>query len=153
MIVATFDTTKRKESHPQIFHGKYRSKEVAIVINRPKTEQAKVEILVAQAIYSGRHQKYDDQIKLLSQALKLNPAKKGLHNRLGRAYEFKGDIDTAIKEYRAYVKWVRSLKRPRTGKDDINDHADRIERMVEKMEQRRAKEKEKAKEEANTNSK
>ena len=153
VIVATFDTTQRKESHPHIFHGKYQSNEVTIVINRPKADHAKAEILVAQATYSERHQKYDDQIKLLRQALKLNPARGDIHSRLGDAYHSKGDIDTTIKEYRASVKWVRSLKRLRTGKDDINDHADVIEQMVERMEQKRAKEREKAKEEANTNSK
>ena len=144
VIVATFDTTQRKESHPQIFHGKYQSKKVTIVINRPKTDQAKAEILVAQATYSGRHQKYDDQIKLLTQASKLNPARGDIHCALGRAYELEGDIKTAIREYRAYVEWVRSLNLPRTAEDDRNDHADIIEQMVEIMEQKQAKQKENA---------
>ena len=37
------------------------------------------------------------------------------------------------------MKWVRSLNIPRTGKDDINDHADIIERLVTALEQAQAK--------------
>lgn len=144
VIEATFDTTQRKELHPHIFHGKYRSNGVIVVINKPEGDHVKAEVLVAQATYSGRHQKYDDQIKLLRQAWKLNPARGDIHCGLGRAYELKGDIKTAIREYRAYVEWVRSLNLPRTAEDDRNDHADIIERMVENMEQRRAKKREKA---------
>jgi hypothetical protein len=141
VIEATLNTTKLKGAHPQIFHENYQSNEVSIVINRPKTDQAKAEILIAQATYSGRHQKYDDKIKLLKQALKLNSARGDIRCGLGDAYQAIGDPDNAIKEYRAYVQWVRSLNLPRTGKGGRNEHADLIEQMVKNMEQRREKKK------------
>jgi len=38
MIQATFDTTDKWESHPKIFHGKYLSNEVNLVINQPQRD-------------------------------------------------------------------------------------------------------------------
>jgi tetratricopeptide (TPR) repeat protein len=139
VIEAVFDTTDKQESHPYIFHGKLSSNEVTITINEPADDKAKVEVLMSQAEYCMYQQNnYDDAIGRFRQVLRLNPEKKEIHCHLGRAYELKGDIPTAIEEYRAYVDWVRSLKRPRTGKDDINDHADIIESTIRALEKRSA---------------
>ena len=139
-IEATFDTTARKESDPKLFRGKCQGKSATIVINEPKDNMARADVLRAQGDYLTYHEgHYDEAIKLYLKALKLAPGKGRVHCGLGRAYELKGDPDNAINEYRAYVQWVRSSKFPRTGEDDINDHADIIERQVKAMEERRTK--------------
>lgn len=136
VIQAVYDTSKKQYSDPDIFKGTLQSNEVIIIVNEPEGDEAKAEIFVLQAGYNIRQKKYDLAVKLLNQALQLDPAKKGIHCSLGRAYELKGDTEAAIKEYQAYVDWVRSLNRPRTGKDDINDYADRIEEHIKLLQKK-----------------
>ena len=141
VIQANFDTIEKEEADRHIFHVRRQSHEIVIVVNEPQGSHAKADVLSAQAKYLMIHRQYDDEIKLLKQVLELDPARKGIHCRLGRAYELKGNIDTAIKEYRTYVQWVRSLNLARTGKDDLNDHADVIEQGAKILEETRGKKK------------
>jgi len=134
LIKAMFDTMKEKKLDSKILRWKSESNEVTIVINQPITDAAKADVLSGRAQYLGRTGKYADERKLLMQLQKIDPTEGRLHVRLGRAYELEGDIDSALKEYRAYVRWVRSLNLPRTGADDLNDHADIIEQQVKIME-------------------
>jgi hypothetical protein len=53
---------------------------------------------------------------------------------MGRAYELKGDLHAAIKEYRSYVEWAR--RQPKTGEDGLRDHADVIESTITALETR-----------------
>lgn len=135
VIQAVFDTTDKRESHPKILHVRLVSNEVTIVVNEPpKDGSAKAEILKAQARYLQFQRKYDDVIRLLEQVRRIDPARKDIYSHLGRAYELQGNLESAIREYRAYVNWAR--KQPRTGKGGPHDHADAIESTIKALEKK-----------------
>ncbi len=135
LIQALFDTTDKRETHPEMLHIRLMSSEVPVVLGeRPSDGSADVDIIKAQARYFGHRNKYDEEIALLEQVGRLDPARQEVHCRMGRAYELKGDLHAAIKEYRSYVEWAR--RQPKTGKDGLRDHADVIESTITTLETR-----------------
>lgn len=135
LIQALFDTTDKTETHPEMLHVKLISREVPVVLGEcPRDGRTEGDIIEAQARYLELRQKYDEAIVLLEKVRRMDPAKQEIHCRMGRAYELKGDLHAAIKEYRSYVEWAR--KQPRTGKNDLHDHADVIESTIRALEVR-----------------
>lgn len=111
------------------------SSEVLIVLSTPPKESAiDVEILEAQARYNELQQKYDESIVLLKKILSIDANKQEIHCQLGRAYELKGDLNTAIGEYQSYVKWARG--QISTGKDGLHNHANVIESTIRALEKK-----------------
>ena len=141
ILQADLDTTSAAKANPDVSIVKCRSNEVAIVVSAPVTDQNRVDVLSAQATYWERSAQYDNAIRLLEQISRLDPdpvRQTNVHLSLGRAYELKGDLDTAIEEYKTYVQRVRGANLPRTGKDDTYDHAEIIESTIKALEQKRA---------------
>jgi hypothetical protein len=108
--------------------------EVILAMREAKGNVARAEVLESQgrfALYEGKN---DVAIGLFKEEMNTNPDAKAANADIAQAYERKGDKTAAIRHYRAYVDWVRSLNLPRTGADDLNDSADRVERLIAQLE-------------------
>ena len=123
-----------QQTDPSVLSGKVTSDEVRITIRVSQDDRARGEVLSSQAEDMAVNGQYDQAVKLYQGALKLNPQNQKLHCSLGRAYDLQGDAENAVKEYRAYVQWVKSSNIPRQGRDDIHDHARVIESEIKRLE-------------------
>lgn len=138
IVDITLNENRLKQYKPNI-SVKYLSNAIEIEIQEPNNNQQKAEVIANQGVFYSRKNKQETAIKLLRQALELDPTRQDIHGGLGSCYEASGDLDNAIKEYQIYVNWVRSLNIPRTGGDDINLHADIIENNIKMLEQAKNK--------------
>lgn len=128
-IQATYDTTRKPGTEPI----KINSSIVIITITKaPDEKMALCDILLAKARLFEYQLKPEEELRCLANALLLDPSRKEIHCRMGRAYEIKGEDANAIREYRIYVDWAR--QQPKTGKDDRRNHADIIEKTINSLE-------------------
>lgn len=134
MLEAVWDNGDAKQG-PASLRRTFKSKPVMISIHVPKDNVARSEVLSAQAMLLADAQKYEEATTLYQEAMKLAPERKSLHSSLGRAYQAQGDRGNAVKEYRAYIRWVRSLSDlPGEKREHLSRRADMVEREMNRLE-------------------